>query len=120
MSQTPTHRFSCRTAAHCTSVNCCKACRPLVSTLAGLLMSNCGVIPSDAPSVYGVVNKFLLPLAVPLLLFSADLRCGLPASVSSVQHPLHPLTPVWKEARATSLCMEALHCRFACRRFGGK
>jgi uncharacterized membrane protein len=34
------------------------------------------VIPSDAPAVYGVVNKYLLPLAVPLLLFSADLRQG--------------------------------------------
>ena len=34
----------------------------------------CAVIPSDAPAVYGVVNRYLLPLAVPLLLFSADLR----------------------------------------------
>ena len=32
------------------------------------------MIPSDAPAVYGVVNRYLLPLAVPLLLFSADLR----------------------------------------------
>jgi len=35
---------------------------------------SCAVIPSNAPAVYGVVNRFLLPLAVPLLLFSADLR----------------------------------------------
>ncbi len=35
---------------------------------------SCAVIPSNAPAVYGVVNRYLLPLAVPLLLFSADLR----------------------------------------------
>eukprot|EP00884_Botryococcus_braunii_P010496 jgi/Botrbrau1/19448/Bobra.0338s0069.1 len=47
---------------------------PLVSTLVGLVLSNAGVIPCNAPAVYDVVNKYLLPLAVPLLLFSADLR----------------------------------------------
>eukprot|EP00898_Chlorokybus_atmophyticus_P008337 jgi/Chlat1/8504/Chrsp80S00639 len=46
---------------------------PLVSTLAGLVLSNVGIAPSSA-SAYKVVNKFILPLAVPLLLFSADLR----------------------------------------------
>lgn len=50
--------------------------RPLVATLLGLLLSNFGAIPSNAPQ-YGVVNKFLLPLAVPLLLFTADLRCDI-------------------------------------------
>mmetsp|Transcript_4280 Transcript_4280/g.12066 ORF Transcript_4280/g.12066 Transcript_4280/m.12066 type:complete len:224 (+) Transcript_4280:135-806(+) len=45
----------------------------LVATLIGLLMSNVGVIPCDAPQ-YAVVNKMLLPLAIPMLLFSADLR----------------------------------------------
>lgn len=49
------------------------ACRPLVATLVGLLLSNFGLISSNAPQ-YGVVNKFLLPLAVPLLLFTADMR----------------------------------------------
>ncbi len=47
---------------------------PLVSTLLGLAMSNAGLIPSDFPPVYGVINSYLLPLAVPLLLFTADLR----------------------------------------------
>jgi len=47
-----------------------------VATLLGLLLSNFGAIPSNAPQ-YGVVNKFLLPLAVPLLLFTADLRCDI-------------------------------------------
>ena len=46
----------------------------LLSTLIGLTLSNLGVIPSEAPDVYGVVNAFFLPLAVPLLLFAADLR----------------------------------------------
>ena len=49
---------------------------PLVATLLGLALSNSGVIPCDAPAVYGVVNKYLLPLAVPLLLYSADMRCA--------------------------------------------
>lgn len=44
------------------------------STLFGLALSNLGIVPAEAPHVYGVVNSYLLPLAVPLLLFSADLR----------------------------------------------
>jgi uncharacterized membrane protein len=48
---------------------------PLVSTLIGLLFSNLGVVGgSNAIAVYDTVNKYLLPLAIPLLLFSADLR----------------------------------------------
>ncbi|CAL5229905.1 g13326 [Coccomyxa viridis] len=48
---------------------------PLVSTLVGLLFANTGVVSgSNAPAVYDTVNKFILPLAIPLLLFSADLR----------------------------------------------
>lgn len=46
---------------------------PLVSTLAGLVLSNVGVVSPNAPE-YAIVNKYLLTLAVPLLLFSADLR----------------------------------------------
>jgi len=45
----------------------------LVATLLGLLMSNVGLIPCDAPQ-YAIVNKMLLPLAIPMLLFAADLR----------------------------------------------
>ncbi|XP_010537160.1 PREDICTED: uncharacterized protein LOC104811962 [Tarenaya hassleriana] len=45
----------------------------LVSTLIGLAASNLGVISCEAPA-YSVVLNFLLPLAVPLLLFRADLR----------------------------------------------
>ncbi|KAL0548701.1 hypothetical protein IC582_013165 [Cucumis melo] len=45
----------------------------LVSTLVGLAASNFGIIASDAPA-FATVLEFLLPLAVPLLLFRADLR----------------------------------------------
>ncbi|CAG9462431.1 unnamed protein product, partial [Pedinophyceae sp. YPF-701] len=45
----------------------------LVATIAGLALSNAGVIPFEAPA-YAVINKYLLPLAVPLLLFAADLK----------------------------------------------
>lgn len=45
----------------------------LVSTLVGLVASNVGLIASSAPA-YVIVNKYLLLLSVPLLLFSADLR----------------------------------------------
>lgn len=45
----------------------------LLSTLLALFLSNIGVIPTVAPA-YVDVTKFLLPLAVPLLLLTADLR----------------------------------------------
>ncbi|XVE58482.1 hypothetical protein DITRI_Ditri04bG0173100 [Diplodiscus trichospermus] len=45
----------------------------LVSTLVGLAASNLGIIPFEAPA-YSLFMQFLLPLAVPLLLFRADLR----------------------------------------------
>lgn len=45
----------------------------LVSTLVGLAASSVGVVASDAPA-YKVVLEYLLPLAIPLLLFNADLR----------------------------------------------
>lgn len=45
----------------------------LVSTLVGLAASNLGIISCEAPA-YSVVLEFLLPMAVPLLLYRADLR----------------------------------------------
>ncbi|XP_022922913.1 uncharacterized protein LOC111430750 [Cucurbita moschata] len=45
----------------------------LVSALVGLAASNFGIIASDAPA-FPIVLEFLLPLAVPMLLFRADLR----------------------------------------------
>ena len=47
---------------------------PLVSTLGGLALASCGIIPAGAAPEYAAVNSRLLPLAVPLLLFTADLR----------------------------------------------
>ena len=44
-----------------------------MSILVGLAASNLGVIANEAPA-YSVVLGFLLPMAVPLLLFRADLR----------------------------------------------
>jgi uncharacterized membrane protein len=45
----------------------------LLSTLMALFLANIGVMPTVSPA-YAVVNKFLLPLAVPLLLLTADMR----------------------------------------------
>ncbi len=39
----------------------------------GLILSNTGVIPGEAPA-YGFVGQYLLPLGVPFLLFKANLR----------------------------------------------
>jgi uncharacterized membrane protein len=39
----------------------------------GLLLSNTGVIPQEAPA-FGFVGQYLLPLGVPFLLFKANLR----------------------------------------------
>lgn len=45
----------------------------VLSILATFTLSNLGVIPVEAP-VYDVVWSYLVPLAIPLLLFRADLR----------------------------------------------
>ncbi|GLC33754.1 hypothetical protein PLESTB_000112100 [Pleodorina starrii] len=45
----------------------------LVSTLAGMLLANVGLLPPSAPELH-TVYKYLLPLAIPMLLFAADLR----------------------------------------------
>lgn len=45
----------------------------LVSTLVGLAASNLGIVSCEAPA-YNIVLEYLLPLAVPLLLYRADLR----------------------------------------------
>lgn len=47
---------------------------PLVATLGGLALASCNLIPAGAAPEYSSVNSRLLPLAVPLLLFTADLR----------------------------------------------
>jgi len=44
-----------------------------VSTLVGLAASSIGIIAAEAQA-YKVVKDYLLPVAIPLLLFNADLR----------------------------------------------
>ena len=46
---------------------------PLIILLLSFVVGNLGILPSSAP-VYGVVQGIMVPLAIPLLLFSADLR----------------------------------------------
>lgn len=46
---------------------------PLLILLLSFVVGNLGILPSSAP-VYGVVQGIMVPLAIPLLLFSADLR----------------------------------------------
>ncbi len=46
---------------------------PLVSSLAALALANAGVMPPSS-ATYDAINGFLLPLAVPMLLFTADVR----------------------------------------------
>jgi uncharacterized membrane protein len=45
----------------------------IVTILATFLLSNLSIIPTDAPS-YDVVWTYLVPIAIPLLLFKANLR----------------------------------------------
>jgi len=45
----------------------------LLATIFGLIASNLNIVPSHAPHIHGVVNKYVLPLAVPMLLFSGSL-----------------------------------------------
>jgi len=45
----------------------------IVTILATFLLSNLSIIPTDAPS-YDIVWTYLVPIAIPLLLFKANLR----------------------------------------------
>lgn len=46
---------------------------PLIILSLGVLLSNVGVIPHSAP-MYGDISSLLVPLAIPMLLFRADLK----------------------------------------------
>ena len=63
----------------------------LVATLIGLALSNVGVMNYDAPQ-YGIVNSYLLPLAIPMLLLSANLRDVLS---DTGKHPTDSSTGGW-------------------------
>ncbi len=45
----------------------------VISILATFILSNLSIIPTDAPA-YDIVWSYIVPLAIPLLLFKADLR----------------------------------------------
>ncbi len=45
----------------------------VITILATFVLSNLSVIPTDAPS-YDIVWSYLVPIAIPLLLFKADMR----------------------------------------------
>ena len=46
---------------------------PLIILFLGLVLSNINLIPHSAP-MYGTVSGLLVPLAIPMLLFRADLQ----------------------------------------------
>lgn len=46
---------------------------PLVTMALALISANCGIVPLVSP-IYRITNEYLVPLAVPLLLFDSDLR----------------------------------------------
>mmetsp|Transcript_1465 Transcript_1465/g.4429 ORF Transcript_1465/g.4429 Transcript_1465/m.4429 type:complete len:433 (+) Transcript_1465:87-1385(+) len=52
---------------------------PLITMLITVILSNLRVIPMTSP-VYDVINKYLVPLAIPMLLFEANLRKVLTAT----------------------------------------
>lgn len=49
-----------------------KLSTPLTLLMLGLILSNIGLIPHSAP-VYDTIQSFLIPIAIPLLLFRANL-----------------------------------------------
>ena len=46
---------------------------PLATMALSLSVANVGIIPFESP-VYSMVNQFIVPLAVPLLLFDSNLK----------------------------------------------
>ena len=100
---------------------------PLATMAVALTVANLGIIPFSSP-IYTATNKFLVPLAVPMLLFDSDLRrvvrdtgsllaafgVGACATIvgTLVAYPLLPMTSLgadgWKVA-----------CALAARHIGG-
>jgi len=46
---------------------------PLATMALALIIANIGVLPFASP-IYGAINRYLIPLAVPMLLYDSDLR----------------------------------------------
>jgi uncharacterized membrane protein len=90
----------------------------LVATLAGMLLANTGVIPHGAPELH-CVYKYLLPLAIPMLLFSADLRCAVQLYWQADPIKRNPLlSRPCSHAQRRNLLLRTNHActRFSCRR----
>ncbi|KIY99914.1 hypothetical protein MNEG_8047 [Monoraphidium neglectum] len=103
----------------------------LVATLAGMALANCGYLPAPAsaahagPAEVGAVFKFLLPLAIPMLLLSADLRriigetgrllpafllgAACTAAGSVLAMALFPLTPLGEDGWRIAAALTARH-----------
>ena len=68
----------------------------VVSILAAFILSNLSIIPSQAEG-YDVVWSYLVPLAIPLLLFKADLRMIVKeAGPTLLAFTFGPLAPCWE------------------------
>src|SRR5436190_5270196 len=50
-----------------------KLSAPVLALLIAMLLSNTRIVPADSPA-YDFVGNWLVPLAIPLLLFRANLR----------------------------------------------
>lgn len=96
----------------------------LLATIMGLVVSNLKVIPAHAPHIHGVVNSYLLPLAVPLLLFSGNLSkvlstgrllgsfmCATVSTVlgSCIACALVPLTSLGADGHMVAAALTARH-----------
>jgi uncharacterized membrane protein len=46
---------------------------PLATMALALIIANIGIMPFDSP-IYSAINRYLVPLAVPMLLYDSDLR----------------------------------------------
>lgn len=46
---------------------------PLATMALALLVANVGLLPFESP-IYGITNRYLVPLAVPMLLYDSDVR----------------------------------------------
>lgn len=97
---------------------------PLATMAVALTIANFGIIPFQSP-VYQVVNKYFVPLAVPMLLFDSDIRrilrdtgtmlaafwVGALATIigTFVAFPLIPMTALGSENWKIALALLARH-----------
>jgi uncharacterized membrane protein len=46
---------------------------PVLALLVAMILSNCRIVPTEAP-LYDIIDEYFVPIAIPLLLFQANLR----------------------------------------------